>query len=177
MCRCLHILDFFSFFKSSSILVLKWRKCSCWKVHSIKSINLLNEIIKFSVGYFSNNEPIYLFIHFTVRYNEYIKLLGTFSLANKPICLFIILNDDKRYSHCVKSVQIRSCFWSVFYCVWTEYKEILRIQSKWGKMRTRNNSVFGHFSRSEFSGKYMKVILWKVRLMQSLWYQLHWSTY
>ena len=137
-------------------------------MHSIKSINLLNENIKFSVGYFSNNEPIYLFIHFTVRCNEYIKLLGTFSLAIKPICLFIILNDEKLYSHCVKIVQIRSCFWSVFYCIRTEYKEILRIQSKCGKMQTRNNSVFGHFSRSEFSGKYMKVISWKVRLMQSL---------
>ena len=34
--------------------------------------------------------------------------------------------------HCMKSVQIQSYFWS-------EYK----------KIRTRNNSVFGHFSRSE----------------------------
>ena len=33
--------------------------------------------------------------------------------------------------HCVKSVQIRSYFWSIFSCI-----------------RTRNNSVFGHFSRS-----------------------------
>ena len=40
--------------------------------------------------------------------------------------------------HCVKSVQIRSYFWSVFTCIWTEYREI----------RTRNNSVLGHFSRS-----------------------------
>ena len=29
--------------------------------------------------------------------------------------------------HCVKSVQIRSFFWSVFSCIWTEYGEILRI--------------------------------------------------
>ena len=40
--------------------------------------------------------------------------------------------------HCVKSVQIRSYFWSVFSCIRTEYR----------KMRTRNNSVFGHFSCS-----------------------------
>ena len=40
--------------------------------------------------------------------------------------------------HCVKSFQIRSYFWSVFFCIWTEYT----------KIRTRNNSVFGHFSRS-----------------------------
>ena len=35
--------------------------------------------------------------------------------------------------HCVKSVQIRSCFWSVFYCIKSAYR----------KIRTRNNSVFG----------------------------------
>ena len=40
--------------------------------------------------------------------------------------------------HCVKSVQIWSYFWSVFSCIRTEYR----------KIRTRNNSVFGHFSRS-----------------------------
>ena len=40
--------------------------------------------------------------------------------------------------HCVKSVEIRSCFWSVFSCIWTEYR----------KIQTKNNSVFGHFSRS-----------------------------
>ena len=54
--------------------------------------------------------------------------------------------------HCVKSVQIRSYFWSVFSCIWTEYGDLqsnLRIQSKYRKIRTRNNSVLGHFSRSD----------------------------
>ena len=40
---------------------------------------------------------------------------------------------------CVKSVQIWSYYWSVFSCILTEYR----------KIRTRNNSLFGHFSRSE----------------------------
>ena len=39
----------------------------------------------------------------------------------------------------MKSVQIQSYFWSVFF----------RIQSEYRKIRTRNNSVFGHFSRSD----------------------------
>ena len=45
--------------------------------------------------------------------------------------------------HCVKSVQIRSFFWSVFSRVRTECREILRIslslliQSEYGKIRTR----------------------------------------
>ena len=34
-------------------------------------------------------------------------------------------NLEKRSSeHCVKSVEIRSFFWSVFCCIWTEYWEI-----------------------------------------------------
>ena len=34
--------------------------------------------------------------------------------------------------------ELRSYFWSVFFCIHLEYR----------KIRTRNNSVFGHFSRS-----------------------------
>ena len=41
---------------------------------------------------------------------------------------------DKLY-HCVKNVQIQSYFWSVFSCIWTEYR----------KIRTRNNSALRHF--------------------------------
>ena len=40
--------------------------------------------------------------------------------------------------HCVKSVQIRSFFWSIYSCVQSEYR----------KIRTRKNSAFGHFSRT-----------------------------
>ena len=39
----------------------------------------------------------------------------------------------------MKIVQIRSFFWSVFSCIRTDYR----------KIRTRKNSVFGHFSRSK----------------------------
>ena len=54
-------------------------------------------------------------------------------------------------SHCVKSVQIRIYFWSVFLCIWSEYGEIIspRIQSEYIKIRTRNNFVFRHFSPSK----------------------------
>ena len=48
------------------------------------------------------------------------------------------INDFKAKLHCVKSVQIRSIFWSVF----------SRIRTEYGKIRTRKYSVFGHFSRS-----------------------------
>ena len=45
------------------------------------------------------------------------------------------LDNAVTYYHCVKSVQIPSFFWSVF----------PRIRTEYGKIRTRKNSVFGHF--------------------------------
>ena len=60
--------------------------------------------------------------------------------------------------HCVKSVQIRSNFWSVFSC----------IQSKYRKIRIKNNSVFGHFSRSEnFQKSDSLIYLWVVAFYKS----------
>ena len=55
-----------------------------------------------------------------------------YKFPQKPRILPLLLHISKRY-HCVKNVQIRSYFWSVF--SWTEYR----------KIRTRNNSVFRHF--------------------------------
>ena len=63
-----------------------------------------------------------------------------------------LLRGDSSFfciDHCVKSVQIRSFFWSIFSRIRTEYRKILRIQSGCGKIPTRKNSVFGPFSRSK----------------------------
>ena len=54
---------------------------------------------------------------------------------------------DKVHMDCVKSVQIRSFFWSVFSRMRTEYSVSLRTQSECRKIRTRRDSVFGHFPR------------------------------
>ena len=51
--------------------------------------------------------------------------------------------------HCVISVQIRSFFWSVFSRIRSEYGVSLRTHSECAKIRTRKNSVFRHFSRSD----------------------------
>ena len=40
--------------------------------------------------------------------------------------LFFLIRKKTHGTHCVKSVQIRSYFWSVFSRIWTEYGEILR---------------------------------------------------
>ena len=57
--------------------------------------------------------------------------------------------------HCMKRVQIRSIFWSVFSCTQTEYRYTRHIQSEYIPYSVRiqentdqKNSVFGHFSRS-----------------------------
>ena len=51
------------------------------------------------------------------------------------ICISKIMFQHS-FSPCMKSVQMRSYFWSVFSC----------IQPKYRKIRTRKNYVFGHFS-------------------------------
>ena len=73
-------------------------------------------------------------------------------------------------SHCVKSVQIQGFFWSVFSCIWTEYRDLrskspdsVQIQKIW----TRKNSVFGHFNAvSDRSTSSLSIgsISWKVSI-------------
>ena len=48
---------------------------------------------------------------------------------------FITVLEIKNYKHCVKRVQMRVFFWSVFFCIRTEYK----------KIRIRKNSVLDIF--------------------------------
>ena len=66
--------------------------------------------------------------------------------------------------YCVKSVQIRSLFWSVFFCIRTEYR----------KIRTRENSVFGYFSRSDVSSVHISSLLIYLRMF-SCRVQQRWS--
>ena len=58
-------------------------------------------------------------------------MFGDFSGASKNIFR----------SHCIKCVQIWSFFWSVF-------------RNEYGKIRTRKNSVFGHFLPNEYVTEY-----------------------
>ena len=67
------------------------------------------------------------------------------------ILILFVFFYDTRILHCVKSVQIRSYFWSVFSYIQTKYEDMLR-KSPYSvlirKIQTRNNSVFGHILRS-----------------------------
>ena len=62
------------------------------------------------------------------------------------------LSEFLKFLHCLKSVQIRSIFWSVFSRIWTEYGEI-----RSGKIRTRKYSVFVHFSHSVSLSKTFRI--------------------
>ena len=68
-----------------------------------------------------------------------------------------------RIFHFVKRVQIRGYFWSVFSCIRTEYR----------KIRNKNNSVFGLFSRSVPGVD----ILWKLRVSTKFRAILHQEIY
>ena len=56
-------------------------------------------------------------------------LLNIFNPVNRCFC------SNPFLSHCVKSVHIRSFFWSVFSRIQTEYKEILGISPHLVRMR------------------------------------------
>ena len=87
---------------------------------------------------------------FQIRYIFVPKLLlfvtncfcNTFCEKSRLIFYVSGLKEELSTKHCVRSVQIRSFFWSVFYHIRT-------IQSEGGKIRTRKSSVFGHFSLSK----------------------------
>ena len=81
-----------------------------------------------------------------VSNNHFLKSVCQFEKAAVRRCIAGLCTFISDQSHYVKSVQIRSYFWSVFSCIRTEYK----------KIRTRNNSVFGHFSRSEYQLSHAK---------------------
>ena len=59
-------------------------------------------------------------------------------------------NDRLYHNHWVKSVHIRSFFWSAFSCIQSEYR----------KIRSRKNSAFGHFSRSE-------IVIWAITIFRA----------
>ena len=70
----------------------------------------------------------YYLCKFHIVFIFYLYLLITFVTSHVWPCFFCThVRNNTCITHCMKSVQIRSFFWSVFYCIWTEYGEILRI--------------------------------------------------
>ena len=76
------------------------------------------------------NNPSNIFYNVFLRKMKKLPFISEPKLPRKLRAPDYSINDHFG-SSCVKSVQIRSYLWSVFFCI-----------------RTWNNSVFGHFSRS-----------------------------
>ena len=64
----------------------------------------------------------------------------------KTVTWYTSRNSHKRFI--AWSVPMRSYFWSLFSCIRTEYRDLLRNSPYSVPIRIRNNSVFEHFSRS-----------------------------
>ena len=95
--------------------------------------------MKFSIrDFFSKCDEIRSFFHpCTVTSTDY-----------SYTCIFFY---GLKHWHCLKSVQIRSFFWSVIPCIWTKYGDLRTkfLYSVWMRENTdQKNSVFGNFSRS-----------------------------
>ena len=67
-------------------------------------------------------------------------------------CMFFCFSLFFLVVHCVKSVQIRSFFWSVFSRIWTI---ISPYSVRMRENTDQKNSVFGHFSGSVCTSKYL----------------------
>ena len=93
------------------------------RLHISKSKTCFN--VKFPTYYFHMKTKI--LADFQICINVPLRLIDFYCLT-KPQYTTIV--PIVKFLDCVKSVQIRSYFWSVFSCI-----------------RTRNNSIFGQFSR------------------------------
>ena len=117
-----------------------WRKSL---VHSIpsKNENLVIAVKHYRINRYQRFLVIFIFAWFLY----FAQLIFSW--------IPVIANWISRWSHCVNSVQIQSFFRSVYSRLElnTEiYSVNLRVQPEQGKIGTRKNSVFGHFSRSVF---------------------------
>ena len=109
------------------------------KANNIQAMNFKNVFLTWRRKYFSKNE---------VKSRKMGLWLSLLYFGNcNPFTLSLNANP-----HCVKNVQIRRFFWSVFSCIWAEYGNLLSPSTgkyEYRKIRSRKNSVFRHFSRSD----------------------------
>ena len=112
-------------------LVLKMYSWNCKKIkiccYGILTLHLKNRIFQHQ---HKKQAKIYISLFFFMI--GFLWSLDSHSYNISLMCCEI-------NSHCVKCIQLRSFFWSVFFRI------SLRIESECGKKRARKNSVFGHF--------------------------------
>ena len=91
----------------------------------------------------------------------------------KVISIFDLSLRD--FLHRVKSIQIRSFFWSVISCIQTEYGDLLHKflnQSEYRKIWIRKDSVFGHFAQCYFQfSTFMRICLKNIFLFSFIFFR------
>ena len=91
-------------------------------------------------------------------WKDVLKIFNNGSIWKKT-CFVIHLRKENEY--------LRSFFWSVFSHIWSDTDN----QSKYGKARTRKNSVFEHFSRSiNYTHLFILIYTYLSILMFSLYF-------
>ena len=133
-----------------------------WHFCNRQNFSIKIIIILWNSANLSQIKAIYIFWNLVLKYTINITWMNVFcwqviwniftNIDHNPTS-FLFLSILK---HCVKSVQngvYSGPYFPAFGLNTKIYAVNLRIQSKCGKIRTRKNSVFGHFSRSEMIRK------------------------
>ena len=125
-------------------IVFEKKLCSfCWfKMKPLRK-SILPMLRKKPIQTQITRNPNSFFMDFNFKFVNLASHQWLLNLHQLPDFYCEILAFNWSYSlwtHCAKSVQKRSSFWSLFFC----------IQPKYVKIRTRKNSVFGHFLREDW---------------------------
>ena len=95
-------------------------------------------------GHFSGSDPWNLISHFNVRnFHRNHELCESLPQRTWYYCQFWILREK-----CPNAEFFSGPYFPVFGLSTERYSVYFRIQSEWGEIRTKKNSVFGYFSRS-----------------------------
>ena len=119
-----------------------WHRCFSCEFCDISKNIFFTEHFWVTAFEFCSNLPVkvVIFLKSSLLFNSFLFINKTLWFNNlktrtamyaKTSVLVICVEVIRSHPPCVKSVQIRSYFWSVF-----------------SSIRTRNNSFFGHFSRT-----------------------------
>ena len=151
-------------------------RCSCQQPASLSKIETLLQV--FSCEFCEIFKNIFFTDYFRwlllelLRFSEF--LMFQFHVVAIGILFYkflLIYYTFLSVTHCVKSVWIRSFFWSVFSCIWTEYGDLLSLNAgkygKYGPEKTpyldnfRAKTMINHSSKVNPSESTLKISLIK----------------
>ena len=103
----------------------RWLQCRCFPLKNFPN---------FAEQLFYRKDFKGIFVELNLLKKKNVLFYNPYKISNHLSTLGGTL--DKKMTHCVKSIQMRSFFWSIYFSI-----------------RTRKNSVFGNFLRIEYDLK------------------------